>query len=217
MKYFLAFLLTTMLLPRVAKADFIPDGVHTVSNCLAVNNIADYPDYDFVWKGEGYRGTPLSAKITNGDSVCDVAHSYALLAIKKTNWSKVVYKTSAPDENGDPAVQWIQDPQNTNLFIASNYAVEFDRFAPDTSSVKTIYTTVHIDFVSDTGVTAHTAETLSTDSEGELNPAMKRPAPIGDEETEANNPLSTLSPTAKVLIALGVLGLGAVCYAWKKK
>jgi len=202
MRYFLALFLTLSLIPRVAKADILPDNMHGITNCVSVSNISEYPAYDFVWKIDGYRGIPSSEKITNSDAICDVQGSYTLLAIKKTDWSKVVYKTGTADESGDPAEQWAQDPQNADLFIASNYTVAFDRFASNTTDIQNTYTTVRIDFASDTGVTAHTSSTLNTDGSDE---------PIGDEDT------SSLSTTAKVLILLGVVGLGFLGCAWKKK
>lgn len=204
MRYILALLLAFSLLPGVAKADLLPDNMHGITNCVTVSNIADYPDYDFVWKIDGYRGIPASEKITSSDAVCDVGGSYTLLAIKKTDWSKVVYKTGTADESGDPADQWVQDSRNANLFIASNYTVGFERFASDTTDIKKTYTTVHIDFASDTGVTAHTSGTLSTDGSDE---------PVGEAETDGN----LLTTSAKVLIAIGLFGLGYMIAAWKKK
>lgn len=128
-----------------------------------------------------------------------------LLAIKKTDWSKVQYGIDdSGNDSGNPADMWTQDPQNADLFISSNYTASFDRFAPNTSDVSNVYTTAYIDAVSDTGVTAHTASTLSTDSNGE---------PISEAETEGN----TLTTLAKILIAVGIFGLGFACRAWKKK
>ncbi len=205
MRYFLALFLALSVIPSVAKADILPDNMHPISNCVAVSNIAEYPDYYFVWKIDGYRGIPSSERITSSDPMCNVSGSYTLLAIKKTDWNKVQYGVDDPtSDSGNPADMWAQDPQNADILIASNYTISFASFAPDTSDAQSEYTTVRIDFASDTGVTAHTASTLTTDENGE---------PIGDEETESN-PLSTL---AKVLIAVGVLGVGAMICAWKKK
>lgn len=204
MRYFLALLLTLSVFPSVAKADILPDSMHSITNCVTVSNVADYPNYDFVWKIDGHRGIPSSAKVMSGNEVCHVEGSYALLAIKKTDWNKVVYKAGSADESGNPADQWTQDAQNADLFIASNYTASFAGFAPDTSDVKNVYTTVHIDSASDAGITAHTASTLSTDGAGE---------PVKEEEMGGN----TLTTLAKVLIALGLIGVGYVCSAWKKK
>lgn len=203
MRYILALLLAFWLLPAAAKADILPDNMHEITNCVTVTNIADYPDYDFVWKINGYRGILSSEIITSSDATCNVDGSYTLLAIKKTNWSKVVYKTGTADESGDPAEQWMQDPRNANLFIASNYTVAFERFASNTTDIKKTYTTVFIDFASDTGVTAHTSGTLNTDGSDE---------PVGTE-TEGN----LLTTSATVLVAIGLFGLGYMASAWKKK
>lgn len=204
MRYILALLLAFSMLPTVAKADILPDNMRPISNCIAVSNTSDYPDYWFVWKIDGWRGMPSSERITNADPLCNVTGSYTLLAIKKTDWSKVVYQTGTADESGDPADQWTQDPKNADLFVASNYTVSFDRFAPDTSEVNNVYTTAYIDNATDTGVTAHTASTLSVNSNGES---------MSEAETEGN----LLTNSALLLIAAGLFGLGYMIAAWKKK
>lgn len=205
MRYILALLLAFSLLPSVAKADILPDNMRPISNCIAVSNTSDYPDYWFAWKIDGSRGIPSSERITNADPLCNVTGSYTLLAIKKTDWSKVQYGADDPNsESGNPADMWTQDPQNENLFITSNYTVSFDRFAPDTSDVNNVYTTVYIDNVSDTGVTAHTASTLSVNGNGESTSGAKM---------EGN----LLTTSATVLVAIGLFGLGYMIAAWKKK
>lgn len=207
MKYFLAFLLTATLLPYVAKADVLPDNVHSITNCIGVENIAEYPEYDFVWAITGFQNIEYSKKITDSEPACNASGTYTLFVIQKTNLDKVQYNTSDPtNENGNPGEQWIQDPKNAGLFIASNYRITFPGYVPNSDSAVKQTFTVHVDSVSPKNVVAHTASTLALDEKG-----TEKPSTTTEPKKEP------LSPTAKVLIAIGIIGLGFAVYAWKKK
>ncbi len=207
MRYFLVLLLTAMLLPHVAKADIAPDNTHPINNCIGVENIANYPEYTFAWTITGFQNIESSRRITDAEPVCGASGTYVLFAIKKDNLDKITYSKDDPKaEGGNPAKQWIQDPRNADLFISSNYKIEFQGNVPDTNSTIKRLFSVHIDSATDAGVTAHIASTLSIDENGK------------ETLSTAENPAEeSLSPTAKILIAVGILGLGLAACSWKKK
>ncbi len=200
MRYFFALFLIFSLIPSTAKADILPDNSHNINNCIAVENIAEYPEYDFVWK-KRYR-FESTERITNADMICYQSGAYSLYAIQKSDWSNVTYPKADPQcpECGTDK-NLVDEPKNAKLFIPSNYAITLDGYVPDTNSAVKQSITVHIDSVSSAGITAHTATTITTDTHEEI----------------VNNANGSLSTFAKALIAIGVLGLGAIACAWKKK
>ncbi len=205
MRKILAIMFVMMgFLPAVAKADFLPDDHHQITSCVRIDNISDYPDYNFVLSGT-YK-FPYSAKLS-GTEECGHGGTANILAIKKTDWGKIKYAAKGTEEEGD----WSMNPANAALFVTSSLNLELETVIPDTDPTVRKSHTIHIDSVTDESVRAHLVQTETTAKDGSKDFVLD----LTNEEDRDSTDNSSLLILA-ALVGGGLLGLGLGYRAWKK-
>jgi hypothetical protein len=187
-------LLAVTLMPFTASADMIPVDHHSVDSCLEIENLSDFPDYDFIVSGDfkfSYAKT-----MTEGMN-CSMNGSGVLAAILKSDWDSVEYY-SDEEMYTEIAGDWPNLEGNADLILWSDLELSFIKALPDEDPTETEYQTVTINSLSEEGMDV----AFAVDE-------------VVDEEVE--EPVDSEFPyTNALIVILGLIGLTVAFKVWKK-
>lgn len=170
-KYALSLLTLLSLAPTVVFADVLPDGYHSIDNCVAIDNIASYPGYDF-WLTGTSRGYGAVKQIQSGQT-CELGSIRGeVIAIRKTDWPKV--RNAVKQEDAE-TYTWANDPANKALLIDSNQNVSFESSVPNTDPTVQKQMVLHVDAITGGKMAMHVVRTVARDGSGNLRTLSEAP------------------------------------------
>ncbi len=203
-KYFSFVLLLCLISPLVAKADMLPDNSHVVSSCLFIDNLRAFPDYAFVIDGisHGWTDEYVLTQDNEKDCLGFLQGDGTILAVKKSDVNLLNQKNPDTSPSAEP-VDWIAYPENQKYFIPSNLHVNFDGDLPDSNPIAVEFTTVMIDSVNNTKVTAHIVrhtfldkgENILLADAKDYDAAFKATAPYKDVSSPTDTTVTAASVT----------------------
>lgn len=210
MKYIFPLLLvSSLIIPSVAKADIAPDpGFHEIYSCAFFDNLSDFPDYD-VYATSQWRFGPSAIVAKSTDSIdTALASQYGcgnigkpFFAINQDNQKNIVHETDS--ERGD---YWDEISENQQYFInatvtgASNFDYSELVYGdmPDSNPAVTFVSTYHIDTLNDSTFVVRLVGEALYDKDGKLL----------SEVTDATSPMTTAQSLTPYAVLVAIIALG---------
>lgn len=235
-------LVCALLLPSLAHADMMPDNSHTPFDVVQVDNVTDFPEYNF-YINDSWEGVALK----NNDPVSlDGKYTVTgLFAVKKSDEKKIIHDDLSKCDGSGCHDGWIENKKNSPYFFPFGTEIKLDYAVSDADTTKSRFVKVHIDKIEQlvkNGVAGQdypiggenpivvfshiVSFQTSTDNKNlALSPANSEVlVPTADTQIQsaqiAQNSLEAYK-TAVPALSIAIAALGVVCVllafiAWKK-
>lgn len=188
------------LLPLMAQADMMPDGYHVVQTCFHIDNYAAYNEQQYDFFLSGIAVFPFAEEMTNGSFCLARAFDGTLIAVQRSQLSKIVRDPRGSEEEGS----WPMKTENQNLIVKSNLQLSATGPVPDTNPLVGTDVTLHIDSISGNSMAVHQVSTPA---------AVEQPAAQITSSVSADTTL----PYAAFAVLAGVIGLLAGYVMWGRR
>jgi len=239
MKHLFALLLLSLsFAPLAVRADMVPDNTHPVDNCVSIDASQKYEGNYFIYADYKFPG---STYLSSNPIACGFAGEGQLfLVTAELSKGETVaepnldpLKTEARDS--ETYGNWPKDPRNAQYIVWSDLNITFDAFVSDIDRTVRTYTQIYVDSVENGKVTAHIADRLAFDKDGNIIVPPGAKQLVGQETGTAFVPTDdsaslrsivatykippTTSPFALmwiVIVCMGACILAIGIKAWKK-
>lgn len=137
-------LLCTLVLPSFAHADMMPNNSHTPFDVIQVDNVTDFPNYNFYISDE-WDGVPIK---NNEPVSLENAGKYrvtGLFAVNKSDEKKIIHDDLTKCDGAGCYDTWIVNEKNSQYLLPFGTGINLNYAVSDADNTKSHFVKVHID------------------------------------------------------------------------
>ncbi|MBP7005627.1 hypothetical protein KBB27_00690 [Patescibacteria group bacterium] len=191
--------LASLGLPMFAQADVLQDGYHPVQDCVKLENVSEFPEYNFYLSGTGRLGFAFAEKMTT-EPGCYELYNWNIVAVEKNNESRLKREPADSEEGGS----WPGLSQNQPYIASSARFTALEGQLPESNPIVGRTYMIRVDRVNGSKIDAHVATTEQRWKDG-------------TKKTVSGTGSAMVFPWwGYALVGAGVLGLIGALLKWKK-